>query len=220
MQTVALLFLIMVPSTISGQNQETFRTGVVVDKMVATLNGELITYSDLMWQLALQPDASLDNPKSDDLRRALERTIDQRLIMQDAEKLPTISPTDEEISSALTDLIKHFPSRIEFERRANRVGLSGDQLKEIVRRRVAVEKYLDFRFRAFIVVTQKEIAGYYQNVYVPRLRRVSPGRIVPTIDEAQGEIEKTLTEDKIQSAISKFLDDAHERAEVIILNPV
>jgi len=31
----------------------------VVDKMVATINGgvrtELITYSDLMWQLALQP---------------------------------------------------------------------------------------------------------------------------------------------------------------------
>src|ERR1043166_3042969 len=36
----------------------------VVDKMVATVNSgvrtELITYSDLLWQLALQPDTPLD----------------------------------------------------------------------------------------------------------------------------------------------------------------
>ena len=39
----------------------------VVDKMVATVNAgvktDLITYSDLMWQLALQPNTPLDNPK-------------------------------------------------------------------------------------------------------------------------------------------------------------
>jgi hypothetical protein len=46
----------------------------VVDKMVATVNAgvktDLITYSDLLWQLALQPQTQLDNPKSDDLNRA------------------------------------------------------------------------------------------------------------------------------------------------------
>lgn len=64
MQTVALLFLIMVPSTISGQNQETFRTGVVVDKMVATLNGELITYqiSCGSWLSSLMPLSIIPSP--------------------------------------------------------------------------------------------------------------------------------------------------------------
>ena len=51
----------------------------VVDKMVATVNAGvlpecrqicLITYSDLLWQLALQPDTPLDNPTSADLNRA------------------------------------------------------------------------------------------------------------------------------------------------------
>jgi len=69
----------------------------VVDKMVATVNAGvlpecrqicLITYSDLLWQLALQPNMPLDNPTSVDLNRALHLIIDQRLILQEAEKLP------------------------------------------------------------------------------------------------------------------------------------
>ena len=68
----------------------------VVDKMVATVNAgvrtDLITYSDLVWQLALQPHTVLDNPNSEDLNRALRLLIDQRLILQEAEKIPTIVP--------------------------------------------------------------------------------------------------------------------------------
>src|SRR5262245_29262212 len=67
----------------------------VVDKMVATVNAgvqtDLITYSDLMWQLALQPDSPIDNPSSTSLNSALRLLIDQRLILQEAEKLPSIA---------------------------------------------------------------------------------------------------------------------------------
>ena len=42
----------------------------MVDKTVATVSDsirtELITYSDLLWQLAMQPGASLDPPNSDE----------------------------------------------------------------------------------------------------------------------------------------------------------
>src|SRR5690348_12254422 len=58
------------------------RAQEVTDKMVATVNSgvspDLITYSDLLWQLALEPDVPLQNPRSEDLNRALQRVIDQR----------------------------------------------------------------------------------------------------------------------------------------------
>jgi hypothetical protein len=45
--------------------------------MVAVVNDTgLITYSDLLWQLALQPSVPLDRPRQDDLRGALERWFD------------------------------------------------------------------------------------------------------------------------------------------------
>ena len=196
----------------------------VVDKMVATVsNGArttLITYSDLLWQLALQPGTPLSNPNSEELKRALQLIIDQRLIVQEAEKLPPIAPTDKEVDQALADLINQFPSREEFYQRVNRVGLSAEQLREIVRQRVAIDKYLDFRFRSFTVVTPQEVADYYRDVYVPRHRRQSPGRIVPTLEQATPDIERTLTEDKIESDTDAFLEEARTRAEIVILNQV
>ena len=108
----------------------------VVDKMVATVNAgvktDLITYSDLMWQLALQPSTPLDNPNSQDLNHALRLLIDQHLILQEAEKLPTIVPTTAEIAAARNELARNFRTQEEFQERLRRVGLTSERLDEII----------------------------------------------------------------------------------------
>ena len=196
----------------------------VVDKMVATVNAgvrtDLITYSDLMWQLALQPNTVLANPASEDLNRALRLLIDQRLILQEAEKIPTIVPTQKEVSDARDELARQFASPLEFQQRLQRVGLTSEKVDEIVEQRLKMEKYLDFRFRNFVVISQQEIADYYRDVYVPRLRARSPGRIVPPLEQARAEIETALMEAKIESEMDAFLDTARERAEIVVLNAV
>ena len=206
----------LLPSAANGQE--------VVDKTVATVNGgvrtDLITYSDLLWQLALQPNTPVVQPTSEALNGALRLVEDQRLILQEAEKLPTISPSAEEIQNALTELVKQFPSQAELQQRMTRVGLSSEKLNEILEQRVRIEKYLDFRFRSFIVVAQKDVADYYRDVWVRRFKSKSPDRILPTLEEARSEIEKTLTESKVESDIDGFLDNARDRAEIVILNPV
>src|SRR6476619_6573783 len=64
----------------------------VVDKTVATVSDgvrtELITFSDLRWQLALQPNVSLASATSVDYERALQLLIDQRLFALEAERIP------------------------------------------------------------------------------------------------------------------------------------
>src|SRR6185436_7703781 len=93
-------FTLMAAAPLSAQQ--------IADKMVATVNAgvktDLIMYSDLLWQLALQPQKQLDNPKSEDLNGALRLLIDQHLILQEAEKIPTIVPTAQEITAARDDL--------------------------------------------------------------------------------------------------------------------
>lgn len=196
----------------------------VVDKMVATvstgLKTDLITYSDLMWQLALQPNTPLDNPNSADLNRALRLLIDQRLILQEAEKLPTIVPTPAEITAARNELARNFRTQEEFQERLRRVGLTSERLDEIVEQRLKMEKYLDFRFRNFVVISEKEVTDYYNQVYVPRFKERFPGRIVPLLPQIKDEIERNLTETKIESDTDAFLDTARERAEIVMLSPV
>jgi hypothetical protein len=201
----------------------------VIDKMVATVNAGvlpecrkicLITYSDLLWQLALQPNTPLDNPSSADLNRALRLLTDQRLILQEAEKLPSIEPTADEVKAARDELAKAFPSLTEFQQRLELVGLTADKLNEILEQRVRIDKYLDFRFRNFVVITPQEVADYYKDAYVPRLRARGSGQVIPSLEEARAEIEKILTEAKIETDMDGFLDNARERAEIVTLNPV
>ena len=169
---VALLFLLTLSPFPFSPVPQCFGQQVV-DKMVATVNAGilpecrqvcLITYSDLLWQLALQPTSPLDNPSSLELNRALHLITDQRLILQEAEKLPSIAPTSEEVRAARDGLAKAFPSQAEFQLRIQRVGLTAEKLNEILEQRVRIEKYLDFRFRNFVVITQQELADHRQRL--------------------------------------------------------
>ena len=193
--------------------------GEVVDRMVAVVNeSELITYSDLLWQLALQPGAPLDSPRQEDLRLALRRLIDQRLVVQEAEKLPHVHATEEEMKRAEADLINRFPSREEFLTRLERVGMTAPQLREIIHERLDMEKYLDFRFRSFTVVTPQEVEAYYKDVFVPRRRRLAPGSIVPELKTVYNELQTELVERKIESDTDDFLEGARAVAQITILD--
>lgn len=219
----ALLYLLAFSGNVALQGrqvQEQATTGKVIDYMVATVNGSLITYSDLLWQLTLQPNTLLDNPKQEDLERALELLIEQRLVFQDAEKLPHIHAADKEVETAVAELVRMFPSQAEFQQRMLRTGLTAERLREIVAERVEIEKYMDFRFRSFVVVTPKEIEDYYRDSYVPQFRRRSPGAVVPKIEDVRLQIEKQLIENKVGADLQKYIDTVREGAEIVILKPL
>lgn len=199
----------------------------VVDKTVATVSDgvrtELITYSDLLWQLALRPRVPLSPPTSEDLNIALQLIINQRLFALEAERLPQADPTQDEIDQKIKDILAIFPSNAEFEQRLRTVGFESvkdENFQELMEQRVAIEKYIDFRFRSFAVITAEDEAKYYREKFVPQFRRRFPGRLMPTLDEKRAEINMILREEKVADDIAKFLDDAKRRAEIVILNEV
>lgn len=204
----------------------------VADKTVASVtNGsratpDLITYSDLVWQLALEPDRLVsERPSSTDLNHALRLLESQLLILQEARKLP-ISETPEAqkefentVKKMRDDLAQRFGSAARLQERMARVGLTSDQLDSILRDRLTIEKYLDFRFRAFVLISQKEITDRYNQESAP-LR--NSGRIVPTLEQVRSRIERDLTEEKIELEIGTFVDNLREQpgTEIVILSPV
>jgi len=218
------LFLVVLCSTANAQ--------VVADKTVASVtNGaratpDLITYSDLVWQLAIEPGRPFTaQPNSHDLNEALRTLEDQLLIVQEARKLPLVQTVEAqkefegEVKKKRDELAQSFGSRARLEERMKRVGLTSEQLDTILRDRVTIERYLDFRFRAFAIVSPKEISDQYEKEY--RSQRNS-GRIVPTLDQARDKIEHELMEAKIAEEIDKFIDSLRDQpgTEIVILNPV
>ena len=218
-RVVLASLLVLLSAGAAARAQAPAPGGEVVDRMVAVVNGsELITYSDLLWQLALQPGVPLDNPRREDLRRVLELLIDQRLVLQEAAKLPHVHATEAEMKQAEADLIKRFPSLEEFQRRLERTGLTAAQLREIIHERLDMEKYLNFRFRSFTVVTPREVEEYYRDVFVPRHRRQRPGVVVPKLDDVFKDLQNELTESKVESDTDEFLEEARQAADITILD--
>jgi hypothetical protein len=204
----------------------------VTDKAVASVtNGsqtvpDLITYSDLTWQLALEPARALNpKPSSQELNEALKTLEDQLLVLQEARKLPlALSPEaqknfEDTVQQRRDELAQAFGSRALLEERMLRVGLTSEHLDVILRDRLTMEKYLDFRFRAFALVNDKEISDRYEMEF-GRLR--NSGKIVPPLEQVRDKLEHDVTEAKIAEEIDKFVDSLREQpgTEIVILNPV
>lgn len=214
--TISLAILLLFTGKLRAQE--------TVDKTVAVVRDssryELITYSDLLWQLALQPGVPLDPPRSEDLNQALQLLIDQRLFALEARRLPRIDPSEAELNEKITDTISYFSSPSVFESRLKTVGfdsIKDPAFEEIIKQRVAIDKYVDFRFGSFIVVTADEETSYFRDIFVPNFRRNSPGQLMPTLDEMRKSINGILTRQKTAAGIERFLDEAKRRTEVEIL---
>ena len=219
MKRLLLAILILTSATVARAQTPAAGGGEVVDRMVAVVNGaELITYSDLLWQLALQPGAPLDNPRREDLRRALELLIDQRLVAQEAEKLPHVHATEQEMKDAEAALIKRFPSHEEFQRRLERVGMTR---RAATRDHPRAHRHGEVSRLPLPLLHRRHAAGgrgVLPDVFVPRRRRQSPGAIVPELKAIYEQMQTELIERKIESDTDAFLEDARAAAQITFLD--
>ena len=201
-----------------------FRAQEIVDKTVAVVSdgnrSELITYSDLLWQLALQSGAPpLDPPRPEDLDQALQTTINQRIFALEAQRVPR-TPSKEEIAKKIKETVEALGPPMAFQTRLRQVGfdsVNDPAFEDLIEKRLSIENYIDFRFGSFVVVTADDEARYYREVLVPEVRRRTPGLFPPTLDESRSEIRKILTRQKTAAAIETFLDDAKRRVTIEIL---
>jgi hypothetical protein len=213
MRTVCgcLILGLAVASSVNGQSP--------IDQIVTLVNGDMITRSDLLWSIALAPDAPSPEHQmsSDILKQKLEVMIDQRLIAQEAARMPAAGISQEEINNARNALMTRFGSAEAFRRRVESVGLSQQRIDRLVRDMIVINKFIDFRFKSFVFVTDQEIDQYYQSRLVPELRRqnaVPPPVTDPGVRE---KISAVLKQQKVNDELDQFLKDLRSRADIVQL---
>jgi hypothetical protein len=188
----------------------------VVDQLAATVNGEAITQSDIIWGLALDSNVAELKEDSQDMTEMLNQLIDQSLLFDEAEHLPNLEPTPDEVNSAIGDLIRRFPSEAGFYQRIGRVGLTAEMLQSIMRRRLQILKYIDFRFRSFAIITEDEIQRYYRETLQPQLRARGLTPPEQPADQERYMIESILVEDRIDRETERFLESARQQADIVV----
>jgi hypothetical protein len=209
----ALLFGLMVMTVPRVGAQQT------VDQILTLVNDEIITRLDLLWSIAMDPQAPspVGPVGSDLLSRKLDVMIDERLIAQEATRLPTTEITRDEIDKKRTELIKTFSSEAQFRERVGSVGLTPQRINELMRERIIIDRFVEFRFRSFVVVTEQEIKRYYDETLAPQLR--AAGQVPPPVETPQirDAITLILKAEKVDAEINRWLASARQRADVVQL---
>lgn len=200
------------------------RAQSLVDQIVTLVNEGIITRTDLLWSLALDPKApSPSGAVSPDLlRQKLDVMIDQRLIEQEAGRVPAAAVTQDEINERRTALIKQFKSEAEFRQRVESVGLTPQRIDELIRQMISIERFIEFRFRSFVFVTEQDVQRYYDETLAPRIRNA--GQVPPSLDQAveggatvREQISAVLKQEKINQEIDTWLAAARQRADIVQL---
>ncbi len=194
-----------------------------VDQILTLVNDDVITRIDLLWSIAMDPQAPspVGPVGSDLLGRKLDVMIDERLIAQEAARVPTAEITQDEIDKKRTQLIKSFQSEAQFRERVGSVGLTPQKIDELIRQRILIDRFVEFRFRSFVLITEPDIQRYYDEVLAPGIR--NRGLVPPSLDEVQDGrsvrdgISATLKQRKINDEVERWLSQARQRADVVQL---
>lgn len=132
-----------------------------VERIAATLNGKIIFLSDLE-RHSLFFDNAGKNGSGDDLKKILERVIDNRLLRSEAHRFVLQGPTEAEIQQRLMTLRQRFKTEAAFQEALGQTGFSLDELKQEIKEQLWVEELLQERIYAFVFISPREVTRYYQ----------------------------------------------------------
>ena len=162
--------------------------GAVVERILAVADGRPVLLSEV---------AVFEKVRGEGEARALEGLIDEQLMYREAVRLPqaALSPAEEE--RAFQSLRARLsPASADEE----------DQLRRLARRQAAILKYVDFRFRPQVRVSEEAVRAAYEKVagHEPR----------PSFAEAAGAIRARLGDEDLTRRIEAWVKELRQGADV------
>jgi len=180
-----------------------------VDRVLVVVNGEPITYSEVLEAIALTP--GVTPPPT--LEETLERLIDARLMEHEARRYLQDPPSEEESEATLRALMDRFATPGDYRATLRRLGIAEDYLRKRIQRELIVDRYVDRRFRPLVQVAQREVEEYYRTVLLPDLDAGSPATLV----EVESLIRNILEQRDLNRRISAWVDELKSSARIVRL---
>ena len=193
-----------------GRGQVPARSDAVeIDRVLAVVNGEPVTYSEVLEAIALTP--GVTPPPT--LEETLERLIDARLMEGEARRYLQSPPSEEESEATLRALMDRFATPGDYRATLRRLGIAEDYLRKRIERELIVDRYVDRRFRPLVQVAQRDVEEYYRTVLLPDLDAGSPATLV----EVESLIRNILEQRDLNRRISAWVDELKSSASIVRL---
>ncbi len=198
---------------------------VVLDSVVAIINGEVLLESDVEQERRFESLQLLPAGENTDTRAA-EHLITRTLILQQMKEqvsnLPAIPDAD--LNQSIAELKKQLPGcQNHCQTDAGWVsyladrGLTPAAVQARWRQRLLVFNFLNERFRAGVRVPEDQIQAYYQKELVPQFQ--AKHEKPPSLKRLQPRIEEILLQEQVTKQIDSWEQTLRQEGSVQILVP-
>jgi peptidyl-prolyl cis-trans isomerase SurA len=221
-----LILAMMMAASAWGQSAAPLPPGaVVLDHVVAVINGSVILESDVQEEMrdaVLQPFSIVRTRNTP--QRALQRLIDRALILQQMQTAQTVTPPDpEEVKQRIQQLKGLIPECVQFHceteagwqafLKAN--GLTENEVEEHWAQRMLILSFIQSRFGSGVRITPAQISDYYNQTLVPQLH----SQKAPPLAAVSSRIEEILLQQRVSSLLLEWLQSLKSEGSVSILDP-
>lgn len=193
----------------------------IIDRIVATVGSSVVTESDVILHLRVR--AFLDGDPLDLSlrlqRQAVDRLVDQALIRREVEISRYASPDMADVDAMLRDVRKpRMESDDSYARELAKYGITDEQLHQTLVWQLTLLRFIDYRFRPGIQVSEADIKEWYQQEVAARAtaERKQP----PALEDSRDAIEKILTNRRVDEALNRWLEQTRMQVPVTVREEV
>jgi DNA-binding transcriptional MerR regulator len=145
-------------------------------------------------------------------RRVLDLLVEERLRAHEVDRFGFTEISLSEVDKALEAVESGFASRAAFQKRLAELGLTRDDVRQIVARQVMVLTYVDERLGPRVFVSLDDIREYYDSVLRPKMAQ--DGQAVPDLDLVREQIRTVLREQRLNQEIERWTEELRLEADI------
>ena len=202
LRLVVLAAAIVVPVLAQAQTQ-----GVVVDRLLAVVNGDVVTLSDVRAarRLRLIPGAAMLDDDG-----LVTQLIERRLMLAELAKYAPSAPTLEQITVRRQAWAQSLPSGTDVPKALVSAGISEPTLMAWLRDDLRIAAYLDQRFTAAAQPTRDQALTYFRE----HEAEFAVGGVTPEFATVETEVRRRVAASRRAARIREWIDAILLRAEV------
>lgn len=190
----------------------------VVDRVAVSAGLQVVTDSAIRSQLRL--DAFFANRAPDfspSARRDAARRLLEQLFIRREVELSRFAPVPvaevEKYGASLREERKQDPAALRSS--LAQIGLAEEDLTAYIHWQITFVRFVDFRFRPGVQVSDSEVQVYYEGEFRAELRKTSGAAApLPPLDDVRDTITQLLTNRKIDAALEQWLDQARQQTRI------
>ena len=179
------LLLITVSALVGGPS-----VAEVIDRILAVVDGRPLMLSEVRM---------LQGVRGVEEAVAMEALIDERLMLREASRLPQAAVTPDEEEKAFSSLLALHPTET--------AGIPEADLRRLTRRQSAIVKYVEFRFRPQVRITDAEVRKAYDEEYGGRAD-------APDYDAVAAELTDRLATRSLDERIEAWVRELRSASEI------